>query len=169
MTLHHLNTLCSMPWDSLPANQVNPTLHVANLEMVQLSETKQSNMILTADLGEGGEFFFFLSKRVSPVSLGKHMDKGLAQARNLPGHILQSNLCAGGLRHLFWKATIQQIQFNPPPPKTKAIWTRVWGIKIYTKTIAVLTDVTSLNKRKFNSSFHIRRGKPNNEPTVDLF
>lgn len=133
-------------------------------------ETKQHNMILTADLGEGGEFFFFLSKRVSPVSLGKHMDKGLAQARNLPGHILQSNLCAGGLRHLFWKATIQQIQFKKKNnPKTKAIWTRVWGIKIYTKTIAVLTNVTSLNKRKFKSSFHIRRGKPNNGPTVDLF
>lgn len=45
------------------------------------------------------------------------MDKGLAQARNLLGHILQSNLCAGGLRHLFWKATIQQIQFKKNKPQ----------------------------------------------------
>lgn len=159
-----------MPWDSLPANQVNPTLHVANLEMVQLSETKQSNMILTADLGEGGEFFFFLSKRVSPVSLGNTWTRVLLKLE-----ICQVTFCKATSVQVVWDISSEKPPSNrysstpPPPPKTKAIWTRVWGIKIYTKTIAVLTDVTSLNKRKFNSSFHIGRGKPNNEPTVDLF
>lgn len=82
--------------------------------MVQLAEAKESNVTLIADLGEGGDssFLFFLSKRVSPALFGKQMEKGLAQARNLTGHILQSNLCTSGLRPLFWKATIWQTQFK---------------------------------------------------------
>lgn len=47
--MHRLNHT----WNILPAHQGKPTLNVTKLEAVQLAQTKQSNVFLSADLGEG--------------------------------------------------------------------------------------------------------------------